>query len=249
MAVDFQDKFFADTSPSYVFNSRFTTVGTRLAVSSYAPFPLLTKKLENDNMVVKRGDNMFSTIRYVFFLVLFIGLFVGYLLKRKSNQSITVKKLVLFIVAFVLVTTVSNLIPVENAFITFSSPEEAYNYFDSADVEIVVEGEKSALIIADGNIHKIVPKSAGGWKIGMGLDSKKEKEKIYNGYWIFVFNYKKTDEKYIMVSSSDKKIIDITDSVGSVFYNSDDSRYSYAYIKDYDNTYTVNVNGEGILLN
>ena len=54
------------------------------------------------------------------------------------------------IVAFaatVILTTISALIPIENAFVTFSSPKSAYNYNHSASVELIVDGNESDFVV------------------------------------------------------------------------------------------------------
>lgn len=105
--------------------------------------------------------------------------------------------------------SLSSLIPVENLFITFSTPQDVFNYSVIGDINTVVEGEKSALILYtnEGAISRsIIPKSKTGWKIKI-YSTNEEKfsktwldsgEKIYrmSVYWC-----KHTNDYYIIIFS------------------------------------------------
>jgi hypothetical protein len=63
----------------------------------------------------------------------------------------------------------SYLVPFENLFITFSSPESAFKYKINKDINAIIEGNDSTFIIYsnDGaNSFEAFPKSKNGWKLG-----------------------------------------------------------------------------------
>ena len=66
---------------------------------------------------------VFSVIRLLFFAAVVIAGFVIIKKRKKVNMC---RALSALFIAAVILTTVSGLIPVENAFISFSTPEKAY---------------------------------------------------------------------------------------------------------------------------
>ena len=72
-----------------------------------------------------------------------------------------------------ILVTVLAFLPIENSFVTFDSPKAAYEYFNSgkSNIELVVKGDNCDFIIdrkKDSDTYLIVPKTANGWKIGIG---------------------------------------------------------------------------------
>ncbi|MDE6020430.1 MAG: hypothetical protein K2H01_05465, partial [Ruminococcus sp.] len=142
---------------------------------------------------------LFVMIRLAFCSIAFI---IGFLLIKKSRVIHKRRWSIIAFVVAVILTTISTLIPIENALITFSSPESAYNYNNFGNVKLIVDGEKTNFVIGakgDADIYAIVPKSNGGWKIGMGLDTKKIIQTTSDGITIYVYQYKNTNDYFITV--------------------------------------------------
>ncbi len=146
--------------------------------------------------------------------------------------------------------------PAENAFMSFATPEKAARYTGIGEVVCVAEGEESGLLITkqrSGVQVQIYPKKDGEWQIGTGISFSQSSYAMEKGM-ITLYQYKPTGEHYISVILFGTDI-PIHDSVGSVFqtYTQDEitaehfSEY-YAYIPQFDDTYTVTINGTTIAL-
>ena len=65
--------------------------------------------------------------------------------------------------------------PIENSVITFSSPEKAFYYFQSAEIKLVVSGNETDFVSVsnhNSNSFLILPKTEKVWKISTGNDLK-----------------------------------------------------------------------------
>lgn len=193
---------------------------------------------------------LFVMIRLAFCIIAFI---IGFLLIKKSRVIHKRRWSIIAFVVVVILTTISALIPIENALITFSSPESAYNYNNFGNVKLIVDGEKTNFVIGakgDADIYAIVPKSNGGWKIGMGLDTKKIIQTISDGITINVYQYKNTNDYFITVLDTKGGSSDITDNHHSEFKYLEKSNSTlgktfytyYAYINDFNDQYSLTVN-------
>lgn len=196
----------------------------------------------------------FLIIRLAFWSIAFI---ISFLLIKKSQVRHKRRwSIVAFIVA-VIMTTIFALMPIENAFITFSTPELAYNYNHSGNVKLIVDGEKTDFVVGakgDAYIYAIVPKSNNRWKIGMGLDTKRIIQIISDGITIYVYQYKNTNDYFITVLDTEGGSLDIADNHNSDFKYLEKSNSTldktfytyYAYINDFDDQYTLTVNDKSI---
>ncbi len=150
-------------------------------------------------------------------------------------------------------------IPVENLFITFSSPEAAFRYMDTGIVELVVEGQETTMVIAqngDADIWTVLPKSDNGWKLGVGKNLKTVVEKVSSDIVIYVSQYRNTEEYYIRVLNTNGGELKISDNQNSTFQclirfnelvNKTFSKY-YSCIHNFDETYVLTVDGNPISL-
>lgn len=199
---------------------------------------------------------LFLISRLAFGSLIFV---VGFFLLRKSRVIYKKKYFFILLIMSVIFTTVSALIPIENDLITFSSPQSAYNYSNLGKIKLILDGEKTSFVVgekSDTNNYSIVPKSNGGWKLGMKLDTEMVYQKIYNGITIYVYQYKNTNDYYIVVSDTNGNPLNITDTLGSDFQCLNKSNnqinmtiYTYfAYIKSFDEQYTLNLNSDKIKL-
>lgn len=88
---------------------------------------------------------------------------------------------------------VSSLFPIENLFVTFSTPEKSYNYVNFEKAKIVISGDTTDLVIGHENTYLIIPKTDKGWKIGRGLDTKTVSVNYNDGIMVSLFKHKKTE--------------------------------------------------------
>lgn len=127
-------------------------------------------------------------------------------------------------VVFTLITialiTISALVPVENLFITFDSPQSAYNYinFGESDIELVIEGENCDFVVDrknDTDTYTFIPKTETGWKIGTGINTKKVLQAFYDEILLNVYQYKDTDDFFVTIFNIDGGYLEITDCYNS----------------------------------
>lgn len=176
---------------------------------------------------------------------------------QKPGISQKRRRIALALAAGVVLTTLSALFPVENAFITFSSAESSYHYTNVGKVNLTVSGEQTDLVVAQkGNANSllIIPKSEDGWKIGIGVYTKSAFYTASNGATVRVYRYKNSSDYYVEVLDSAGDKAEVTDNCNSEFHSVerfntalDKNCYTYyAYVSNLDDTYTVLVDGAAI---
>lgn len=199
---------------------------------------------------------LFIAIRLILGSFVFIAFFI---LIRKSHIIYKKRWYIISLILTITFTAISALIPVENAFITFSTVESSYSYLNSGTVKLIVDGEKTDFVISqkgDTDIYTIIPKSNDGWKLGVGLDIKKVIQMISDDITINVYQYKNSGDYYIAVLDTKGGELEISDNHNSDFYYLEETNSTlnkifytyYAYIDDFSSDYTVTVNGKSIIV-
>lgn len=192
----------------------------------------------------------FIIIRLIIFLLV-LFLLLG---KEGGKKSKTKKTVVIIFSVFLL--AVSALIPFENLFVTFSTAESSYKYHNQGTPVITVDGQATSLVVGQkGNtsIYNIIPKVDNGWKLGMGYNLKNIYQSIDSAdkNLINVFQYKNTNEFYLVVTNFEGKNLQINDSMNSEFLlpeisdkngSASDCVY-YAYVNALGSDYVLCVNG------
>lgn len=200
---------------------------------------------------------MYSFIRF-FISIIFFGILI--LLQKKFKSVSRRRYLIISTISSILFLFIITFIPFENTAFTFTSPEQAYNYYNSnGKIAEIIPGENCDFII--GNIDNkrnisCIPKTEDGWKIGIPLHTKKILVTANNGFTVIIYQYKNTTDYFIMVSDMNNTSVEISDSLDSqfvqtVFDTSDDNVkiYGYyAYIKGYNSDYELIINGTNIPL-
>ena len=152
-------------------------------------------------------------------------------------------------------------LPFENLFVTFDSPEAAYEYFNlgKSNVELIVEGDACDFIIdrqKDSDKYLIIPKTADGWKIGIGANTKRIAQKISNGIVLYAYQYKDTSDYFITILDTNGGESTISDEYDTKFISLERSNDSlgktfvtyYAHIANFNPQYSVTVNNTKIIL-
>lgn len=192
---------------------------------------------------------MFFILRFIFCGILFY-FFVNFIKKsRIVNKKRSI--IILFVLSFVLLE-ISSLIPIENLFITFKTPEQSYNYKYLEKVSLVVNGKETSFVMSGKNIT-IIPKKNGGWKLENSLKTKTIKTTHSDGMFIQIYGYKDSRDYYIIMNDTKGEIRNIKDNCNSEFYrlksktvNGKNHYDYYAYIKDFNNNYEINIDGKSI---
>lgn len=161
----------------------------------------------------------------------------------------------------IILIVLMNFVPIENLIVTFNSPKSVYDYYTwgKSEIQLVVNGKQSDLVIGNKNgadNYLIVPKTPGGWKIGIGLNTKRVSQKIYNGIVIYVYQYKDTNDYYVTIMDTRGNYLKISDSYNSQFLMLEKENSGlkktfvtyYANITQYSSQYSIYVDGNQIIL-
>lgn len=193
---------------------------------------------------------MFYIIRIVigFLICTIVAVAIIRMIRKKALLIISLIFIVMLIIA-------SMFIPVENLFVTFSTPETAYRYLYSKDPVLKVAGETSDFMVSivDNNTVNIglFSKTESGWKLGLGSDIRLVYSTIEDGVVFDVYQFKNQEEYYISVlPTKENVLIDISDNRQSEFYHLEFFQsylkqpyyMYYAYVKDFNETYSVKIN-------
>ena len=190
---------------------------------------------------------MFRFLFWILLLVIFLLLIKKLHINHRFRWTA-----ITFIITLVL-TTIVYLFPIENAFMTFSSPQSAYRYNHFGYVNLVINGKQTDFVVAsngDTDLYSIVPKTKEGWKIGMGSDTRIISQTITDGIVIYVYQYKNSDDYYIIISNTNEGPLKISDSCDSKFISSNKTSSAvnkdyytyYAYINNFNAMYEVIIN-------
>lgn len=187
---------------------------------------------------------MYGLLRIIIWIPILA--FVNRQRKKLGKKKYTILVLIIIFVAM----PVASLFPIENLFVTFSTPENSYNCVNFEKAKIVISGDTTDLVIGHENTYLIIPKTDKGWKIGRGLDTKTMSVNYNDGIIVSLFKYKKSGEYFVEVSDMEGKVCTIKDSDDSEYYNVKDGelcRY-YAYVHNLDDSYELFVNGKEVNL-
>ena len=193
---------------------------------------------------------MFGTIRIIFWSVIF-GICIMLL---KNKKRLSKKNVIIAVVIMVLLCTLSGMVPIENCFLTFSTPEKAFDYINSEKVALVVEGKETTLVIGEEGkadyVYLVLPKCSNGWKLGRGIDTKLKEQTMNEDIVISLYQYKESNDYYITILDMSGKNIEIIDSCDSSFVTFDneemDAGFTFYFynVSHYDKNYWVKVNEE-----
>lgn len=193
---------------------------------------------------------MFGYIRIIFWSIIF-GI---YILVIKKKKMLSKKNVILASVIMVLFCTLSGMLPIENYFFTFSTPEKAFNYMHSEKVVLVIQGKESALVIGEKEnadyIYLVIPKCLNGWKLGRGIDTNLEEQTVSEDIVISLYRYKESTDYYITILDMGNEKLKITDICNSSFVTFDNEEidtefgFYFANVSQYDKNYWIDVNGQ-----
>lgn len=156
----------------------------------------------------------------------------------------------------VVLLTVLFFLPFENIFYSFQSPEDvfSYKYPGTSDIQLVIEGQESALVIGDKEretLMSYVRKEDDNWKLDVGVAHKEiATEMIENGL-VLVYQYRDSHDYYIEIIDMEGTIASISDNLHSQFVSYKGNEfisYYYAAVTDFDENYSLTINDTKISL-
>jgi hypothetical protein len=201
---------------------------------------------------------LYGILRILFFMIIYA---IGIILITKSKNKKNKLYLALISIGFILCSAFSTLVPVENLFINFKSPESVFKYVGIGKIKNVNCGESSCMIIFTDkkNSYKYsystVLKTSKGYKIGTTLSYKNVYTKKAGSKYLEVYNVVNTDDYYVFGLFSSKEVeTRLSDSKNTEFKNvilsKEDADYktyiTNAYVEDIDKDYYVTFESEKI---
>lgn len=201
---------------------------------------------------------MFTTLRVILWLII-----LGVVILKIQSMRIYRKKLVCAFAVFIstILLYVSGMFPIENVFINFKAPESVFKYTCSGEIEDIVTGEESCMVIYstddDALSWCIIPKTKDGYKIPGYFRLRRVFHKFDESGSFDVYSLAGINDCYIIGNTRVKRdnieIVDSNDAsmekiirewVGEVKLVT-----LYGFIKDYTEDYFLTVNGEKIEIN
>ncbi|MBQ8789843.1 MAG: hypothetical protein IJZ51_00855 [Ruminiclostridium sp.] len=163
------------------------------------------------------------------------------LLRKKSVAIITIVSIIAF-------TSLISIFPVENAFIRFDTPEQAFSYVETGKFDYVVEGESSSMVVykKDSNTYSqiFLLKDEKGYMLNSFYGYTLTDRMLDGNYALDIFKVKNTDDYYITgVLVSDTSNVELKSDTRDVKYDiryNENNNFFSAYIKEYaDDIYLV----------
>ena len=164
-------------------------------------------------------------------------------------------RVLVFLLAFTSVLWLG-MIPFENFFVTFSTPDELFDYYGNSVERKYIMGEESVLMIYVGNKEnkgiEMARKTSRGWKIVALSGRRCVYSYSYDGVVVSIYRCTGTKDYYVRVGDTTGKVREVTDNRGTtLWYEAPTSKGSggwSGYAIDFNETYAINVNGNWILV-
>ena len=163
----------------------------------------------------------------------------------------------LIIVACILVITISSMYPVENIFVSFSTPEEAFRYATIGKIESILDGESSSLVVYKTDTHTyswtVFPKTTNGYKIPTYFTSKRISQKVDVYADFSTYRVSGTQDYYIRATiTHGNETIEVYDPSGvtveATVVKIQGTYWSYIYLQDFSKEHYIVLNGEPVTL-
>jgi len=195
-------------------------------------------------------------IRVAFFVIIFI---VTVILIRKYKKNN--KKLIILSFMFcTILGSFSHLIPFENCFIKFNSPEEVFDYIGSGEIIDIIYGKDSCMIVYSKGentfSHTIILKPE-KYKIASYFSIKRESVYLEKYGDIKIYNVSGCSDVYlvgyiIMKDNEEPTIEDINNIEFNVIktneFNNTITIMVYSYVENISDDYYILINGEKFYL-
>lgn len=193
-------------------------------------------------------------IRNIAFL-LFVAALVLFLRDKRSKK----RRRGVTLAATLIATIMLSLCRIENVFYTFPTVESVAEYACGDDVNCIVDGKSSSLILytdEDSYTMMIAPRQKSGYKIGTDIRRKIITKNIDHGYVVNILWYVGIEDHYIYITGlSDTSEISVEDSCNSKFveFKQEDDLgnveltdyLALAFIEEYTEGYTVTITSGG----
>lgn len=202
---------------------------------------------------------LYSLIRII--IVLIICFVVLYIVIKKTNlfkkhktirsrntKSHSFLKCFMIMCIVSLLDTALYMWPFENLFIDFSSPEDVFKYTTTGDIDKILYGDNSCMIIYTNDNSKDIMfarKDDNGYKIVTYPQYSKECLVPRKHCFTDMYKLNQTEDTYCCgYLIHDTNDIDLSDNYDTEYcvFHIDDKVYYYGYLKNYNGNYSLYVN-------
>lgn len=202
----------------------------------------------------------YVSIRILFFVLVFLLFFIFH---KKHVGTPRRGPLTLVAMLMVVLLSASAYVPVENLFFTFRSVDDAFSYEFEGDIQAVMEGHDSAMVLFSYNdvtSTAVFPKGRNGWKLGTYFSYKKVFWTYLNSYLVDIYHAKGTSDYFILVwdtrDTSSTEVLEVTDNRNSTFRHFSkiikqtelSDTIHYTHISDMGEDYQLIIDGQSFVM-
>lgn len=169
--------------------------------------------------------------------------------KEKIVRKHFAAKILLVLFFYSFIAFILWCIPFENLFINFSSPEDVFKYTKQGEIERIIYGENSCMIIYNNDNSQqtlFVRKDGDGYKIVTYMQYSKEYLVSKNYCSTHIYTLNQTGDTYsvghLYNNTNDVKLSDNFDTEYYLTHINGNVYYFYGYLKDYNENYSLYIN-------
>ncbi|WP_337484384.1 hypothetical protein [Porcipelethomonas sp.] len=187
---------------------------------------------------------MLKIIRYMIAICFFIIAIMFF-----KNKTIKIKKRLLKFIPSIFLSLLIFIMPFENLFLKFDTPELAFNYsISNRNIIKIVPNKLSALVIYEENGHTtatLINKCDDKWKASF-LPDDQIQLRLENNEIVLITKERKSNNFYVMISlkSNIKTLSDNYDSYFELYSSNQIWNSFVAYVENYENDYIINIDGK-----
>ncbi len=166
-----------------------------------------------------------------------------------KNKTIKIKKRLLKFIPSIFLSLLIFIMPFENLFLKFDTPELAFNYsISNRNIIKIVPNKLSALVIYEENGHTtatLINKCDDKWKASF-LPDDQIQLRLENNEIVLITKERKSNNFYVMISlkSNIKTLSDNYDSYFELYSSNQIWNSFVAYVENYENDYIINIDGK-----
>lgn len=190
---------------------------------------------------------LFSIIRIVIFLIYLIFVLKNNITKAISKKSISIISVLFLVILF--------LLPVENIFMNFKTPENVFNYTHIGQIEKIVYGNESCMVYySKGKAsysYIFIKKNGEKYKIANTFNSKKVSKKIDENGVFEIYKVIGTNDYYFLGTINPQAMVieiynDSDEKIESGIERIEETSFVCFYLENLSKEYYLLVDGKKI---
>ena len=164
---------------------------------------------------------MYGLIRIVIIAVLAVGFFA---LANLLNFRFQKKEIYILFASLGILLLIIFIIPIENAFYTFETPEKAYKHlsFENTEIEILVKGDNCDYVVGktsnnDEYVTTVIPKTDSGWKVRNSFAVKERNIELPHLNYCVITMIQYEDDRFVEIMFLTPGPHEVTSSDDGIF--------------------------------